>query len=286
MTVSEDAVEQAPAAELTFTSSRSASSTKDDQEKSGLGLRLTALQPPMKRLNTMIAVFVAILSSLPVNALAWNTPGYMLSGAIAYQILQRENPSTIPTVRSVLEKNPWYDSRWKSRLVKLPQAQRDEMLFMLAARWADDIRTKDRVLSHPLWYHISWPFKPQSEPETVHTMSPEAQNIVTAIVENERIVQSDTYPQRRAIALTWLFHLIGDIHQPLHTVSLFTREYPDGDRGGTRMCVRVAPDPPAVELHRLWDGLITSTNNIDQLRKIAAISYQQVFLIELQGTGS
>jgi hypothetical protein len=27
---------------------------------------------------------------------------------------------------------------------KLPAADRDEMLFMLAARWADDIRTKDR----------------------------------------------------------------------------------------------------------------------------------------------
>ena len=51
---------------------------------------------------------------------AWNIPGHMLSGAIAYQILQRENPSTIPTVRSILEKNPWYETRWKSQLEKLP----------------------------------------------------------------------------------------------------------------------------------------------------------------------
>jgi hypothetical protein len=76
---------------------------------------------------------------------AWNIPGHMLSGAIAYQILQRENPSTIPTVRSVLEKNPCFETRRKSQLEKLPEAQRDEMLFMLATRWADDIRTKDRV---------------------------------------------------------------------------------------------------------------------------------------------
>ena len=53
---------------------------------------------------------------------AWNIPGHMLSGTIAYQILQRENPSTITTVRSVLEKNPWYETRWKSQLEKLPKA--------------------------------------------------------------------------------------------------------------------------------------------------------------------
>jgi hypothetical protein len=38
----------------------------------------------------------------------------MMSGAIAYQILERENPFTITTVRSVLENNPWYETRWKS----------------------------------------------------------------------------------------------------------------------------------------------------------------------------
>ena len=37
------------------------------------------------------------------------------------------------------------------------------------------------------------------------------------------------------------------------------------------MCIRVAPDRPPLELHRLWDGLITSTNNIDQLRRIATV---------------
>jgi len=63
---------------------------------------------------------VGIVVLRPLHALAWNIPGHMLSGGIAYQILQRENPSTIPTVRSILEKNPWYETRWKSQLEKLP----------------------------------------------------------------------------------------------------------------------------------------------------------------------
>jgi hypothetical protein len=33
----------------------------------------------------------------------------MLSGAIAYQVLQQENPQTIEKVKAVLEKHPWYN---------------------------------------------------------------------------------------------------------------------------------------------------------------------------------
>jgi hypothetical protein len=37
----------------------------------------------------------------------------------------------------------------------------------------------------------------------------------------------------RAIALCWVLHLMGDIHQPLHTGSLFTPLlFAEGDRGG------------------------------------------------------
>jgi hypothetical protein len=55
----------------------------------------------------------------------------------------------------------------------------------------------------------------------------------------------------------------------LHTAQLFTREYPSGDRGGNEICVRVEPDRAPLDLHRLWDGLITSSNNVNRLRRIA-----------------
>ena len=100
--------------------------------------------------GAIIMSFVLLI--FPVHASVWNIPGHMLSGTIAYQILRRETPTAISTVRSVLEKNPWYESRWKSQLEKLPESERDEMLFMLAARWADDIRTRDPAESHPLWH--------------------------------------------------------------------------------------------------------------------------------------
>jgi hypothetical protein len=215
------------------------------------------------------ALGLMMLSLAASNSSAWNIPGHMLSGAIAYQILQRENPRTIPSMRSVLEKKPWYETRWKSQLEKLPESERDEMLFILAACWADDIRTRDEAESHPPWHYIDFPFKPEGEPASIQVVQPPRENIVTAIVENERIVSSGSELARRGIALSWLFHLIGDIHQPLHAVQLFTREYPNGDRGGGDFCVRVAQDRAALSLHRLWDGLITSSNNTQTLRNIA-----------------
>jgi hypothetical protein len=46
------------------------------------------------------------------------------------------------------------------------------------------------------------------------------------------------------MALTWLFHLIGDIH---HTLLLFLLgEYPNGDYGGNEKCVCVTADRAAI----------------------------------------
>jgi hypothetical protein len=205
----------------------------------------------------------------PLHTLAWNIPGHMLNGAIAYQILQRENPFTIPIVRSVLEKNPWYETRWKAQLDKLPEAERDEMLFMIAARWADDIRTVDKSESRLPWHYVDFPFKPEGEPASIQAMEPPQENILTAIAVNERVVRSGSDARKRGIALSWLFHLIGDIHPPVHAVTLFSREYPKGDEGGTDACVRVAQGRAALSLHQLWDELLTSSNNIGTLKNIA-----------------
>jgi hypothetical protein len=68
----------------------------------------------------------------------------MLSGIIAYRILQQENPTTIEKVKAVLEKHPWYAIQWQARLQDIPVAEHGLVLFMQAARWPDDIRTWDK----------------------------------------------------------------------------------------------------------------------------------------------
>jgi hypothetical protein len=53
---------------------------------------------------------------------------------MAYQILQQENLPTIEKVKAVLAKHSWYVNQWQTRLQDVPVAQRDQVLFMQAAR--------------------------------------------------------------------------------------------------------------------------------------------------------
>jgi hypothetical protein len=182
----------------------------------------------------------------------------MLSAAITYQILLQENPPTVGKVKSILEKHPWYANQWQARLQDVPVTERDLVLFMQAARWADDIRIQDRAQNRPSWHYINWPFKPNRQPASVQIRDPGPVNILTGLAENESLARNQNDPARRAIALAWLFHLVGDIHQPLHTAQLFTVDYPQGDKGGNEICIRVTEAGQPMDLHRFWDGVITS----------------------------
>jgi hypothetical protein len=179
----------------------------------------------------------------------------MLSGIIAYQVLQQESPQTIDKVRAVLEKHPWAN-QWQARLQEVLSADDGLALFMQAARWADDIRMRDKQYHRGNWHYINWPFKPEGQPASVQIREPEPVNILTALAENESVVKNNG--EQRAVALAWLFHLVGDIHQPLHTAQQFIVEYPQGDRDGNEICVRVTEAGQPMDLHRFWDGVITS----------------------------
>ena len=45
--------------------------------------------------------------------------------------------------------------------------------------------------------------------------------------------------EEKAIYLTWLMHLVGDIHQPLHCTAVFREQFPNGDKGGNDAFVRI-----------------------------------------------
>jgi len=150
---------------------------------------------------SLITTLVIItLIALPIPAFAWNIPGHMLSGAIAYQVLRQENASTIEKVKAVFEKHPWYANQWQARLQDVPVADHSLVLFMQAATWADDIRMKDKQQHRALWHYVNLPFKPEGQPASVQTKEPEPVNILTAMAENESVVKSEKDAERRAIA--------------------------------------------------------------------------------------
>jgi hypothetical protein len=247
-----------------------------------------ALSVDLKRLWTALIIraiaaglAIAALICIPSYVSAWNIPTHMITGAIAYQTLQREDPEKIITVSLMLQRHPWYAGRWRGQLDKISGPERLEVLFMLAARWADDVRRHDRAQDRPSWHYINLSFKPEGEPASIRAKPPDSVNILSALAENKRILRREAPIEQRAIALAWLFHLVGDVHQPLHTAQLFTREYPNGDRGGNEVCVRVRPGGAPLNLHALWDGLITSSNNTELLKRIAATLRTSMSVSEL-----
>lgn len=63
-------------------------------------------------------------------------------------------------------------------------------------------------------------------------------------IESDQVSDSE-----KARYLAWLFHLVGDLHQPLHSAKLFTvRVFPKGDAGGNSITVGGS------NLHSKWDG--------------------------------
>ena len=58
----------------------------------------------------------------------------------------------------------------------------------------------------------------------------------------------------KSLALRLLIHYYGDIHQPLHNVDRYTKEYPSGDKGGNAFDLK--GHYSANELHAVWDNVI------------------------------
>ena len=219
----------------------------------------------MPRLVFAAAALAAVLSARP--APAWSMAGHMVTGAIAYESLKQDDPRALAAALALLKAHPSYDKLWKHQLDKVPEADRDLLLFMLAPRWADDIRRTD--FDRPTWHYVNLPYKPAGQPAAVPTPDPPAVNILTAYPENYYKLKKGADPIERAVALTWVCHLVGDIQQPLHAATLFTTDYPEGDRGGNRFWVKVSPDGKAINLHYFWDGLLSNSDRFTDVRNTA-----------------
>jgi hypothetical protein len=69
-------------------------------------------------------------------------------------------------------------------------------------------------------------------------------------MSRKMLADKTTSPQDKAIMLAWLFHLVGDIHQPLHSSGLFSQKlFPKGDHGGNQILTKQHGN-----LHSLWDS--------------------------------
>jgi len=215
-------------------------------------------------MNRSVAALAITLLTFAHTASAWNSAGHMMVAAVAYE---RLNPQTRARVSHLLQLNPDYP-KW---IEHASGADRDRIAFVMAATWPDRIKSEpdyhndgDRPsgpdtarntgytdhLQHRYWHFIDLPFSTDHTPLN----QPPVPNAQTQIAVFRRTLASrEASDELKSYDLVWLLHLVGDVHQPLHTTSRFTRSQPDGDAGGNR--VALCRKPCRNELHAFWDDI-------------------------------
>lgn len=111
-----------------------------------------------------------------------------------------------------------------------------------AGTWADEIR------SDPAWNKASpWHYISVDDDETLATTERNSRGDVLEAMERFEAVLRDPAASReeKVIAVRFLTHFVGDVHQPLHVGRR-------GDRGGNEIVVLWFGEP--TDLHALWDS--------------------------------
>ena len=210
----------------------------------------------MKKAIITIAIPIFLLFSRPLS-LAWSSPGHMTIAAIAYRELSADQKHA---VSELLKNHPNY-SNWKTSYDRgVPGLDLETYVFMRASSWPDEIRRRGNPYDHPEWHYIDYPLEPPLFPAKPAPFP--TNDILYGIAQSEKMLRDiHSSPEIRAVYLSWIIHLVGDIHQPLHCSALVNDDYPApmGDKGGNNFYVR--PAEAAVNLHSIWDKALGAAVN-------------------------
>lgn len=244
----------------------------------------------MNRIGFALAA-IGLMASSP--ATAWNGRGHMIVAAIAWAEM---TPGARARASQLLKLNPKYDE-WTDNL---PNNQKGEIAFIKAATWPDALRgmvcssgpdcirddgyapaDADSDLNigyadHRLrryWHFKDLPFSSDGTTIT-QPFSPNAETQIVAF--SDSLARTDLNDEAKSFNLSWLLHLVGDVHQPLHATARFSQAFPDGDNGGNGEVV-CKPAPAACvttgkyaeKLHGLWDGSIGNNSSATAARSKA-----------------
>ena len=178
----------------------------------------------------------------------------MVISAEAYRQL---SPGLKTRVSEILKSHPDYSKWVEAFRPENPSLDLGTFVFLKASTWPDEIRRHDNQYDHPHWHYIDYPLRPPSFP--VEPGPAPTDDALYGITQCEKgLTSTSISPELRAVYLSYLIHLIGDLHQPLHCASLFNDTYPDGDKGGNDFYIR--PNSRGIKLHALWDGLLGTSS--------------------------
>jgi len=193
---------------------------------------------------------------------AWNARGHMVVASIAYRSL---NDSLRNYYTVVLQQHPFY-SQWQAEYKNLKNIPEGDFLFMKASIRPDVIRKSGSKDDHPKWHYITT--KIDFEKGHDSNVQNKDENVLSAIQSCLDSLKNPATPiARKAVFLSWVIHLIGDVHQPLHCGSLYNNDHKDGDKGGNDIWIHFTKSNDTMRLHAFWDDLPGKGTPYLQIRK-------------------
>jgi hypothetical protein len=243
------------------------------------------------------AAFLAAGSSV---AHAWNSAGHMIIALAAHE--QMDDPlraKAAEFIRAHPRFNDHFQSMMPREVSRADRKGQDRWLFAHASTWPDLVRDSKGAVnrqdvkdfSRPWWHFINEPVFLNEEQrrqlereirvnrrrEPPEETDDEFMNIVQAIKNSARIVRDPSMPkEKRSVHLCWVLHLVGDSHQPLHSVALYTQNrFRGGDHGGNYLKYAHGWD-----LHGFWDEQVSTDQGYDNLVNLAAALAQNRKLAE------
>lgn len=209
-------------------------------------------------------MFFLLFLSIP--AFSWDDVGHKLTAYVAWQTM---SPATRTAVIKALREAP-EDSQIGALFQTYgmePLEIRERSFFMTVASWADIVRDREFETRYKKYHHSNWHYA-----DTFWKQNGTAAEILTGFQDNGQALKklyefdkelrdTSTTAGERAIAVAWLMHLIGDLHQPLHTSGRVTDMEPKGDQGGNLfpLSPKDTPRDKQLNLHWLWDSIIVRT---------------------------
>ncbi|MBI9034010.1 MAG: S1/P1 nuclease [Bacteroidales bacterium] len=192
----------------------------------------------MKKSLSLIIVIFMIVSTQ--RAMAWFDQGHMVIASIAWAELSHEEQLKANYLIKILE-----------------DADPDYSDFIRAATWMDGMQ------QYGMNYFFECHFINQYYAVYSPDIMPEYDkyNVVWMINQSVKTLKDPRASEyAMAMALRFLIHTVGDIHQPMHNTSRVAEDTPNGDRGGNaypidsiRFGFYNGKPSYITNLHKLWD---------------------------------
>ncbi|WP_395376673.1 S1/P1 nuclease [Marinicella sp. W31] len=235
--------------------------------------------------KTYILLLLALYLCSPVQA--YNAAGHEISALIAWELLDKAERQQIV---AVLQQHPRFKQDFD--LPRKPQDPEDQSawIFARAASWPDAPRDREKYTPkmqkqyhRGRWHYTTKALIPEIyqgnsrliertlQKPRIKPSSEFQYDVIDAYKLNvERAASAQLADGERAIALTWVFHLLGDIHQPLHSTSFFTPErFVEGDRGGNDIPTKENAYAKVRNLHNYWDWILSNRHSFKYNLKVA-----------------